>query len=212
MNVANLTPIWRVAGNGLTTTQLQTDWLRWRRPESQAVGFSLCFLSSGTVRPGGIISQLQAHVPHTQAGNPFSHLSATRSLRDSLFNQAQWAVESLKRPLFLNSLLPFQRTHIGTHKTTLCHGQLPVTHGPRPRNAPLQTCPTCYLYYDHSQLLAHCHKFSQVFAVRPIIRKSESGKAKKRFPWPCARNVCCCFFFFFGLFALVSAAVSRGSL
>jgi len=133
-------------------------------------------------------------------GNPFSHLSASLSARDSLFNQAQWAVESLKR-----MLSPLQTPSAGTpikqQHFAMVSYQLPVTHRPRPPRTPVAErpfadCPTCYLYYDHSQLLAHCHKFPQVFAVRPI-RKSESGKKEEKiFLAVCEMFVVCLFALF----------------
>lgn len=177
MNVAALTSIRQVDE---ARFQLEASTIRGLTEVAKARKSSSLF-----VCPLGIISQLQAHVPHTYAhragklGNPFSHLSASLSWPDSLFNQAQWAVESVKHT---PSPPPQAQQHFAT---VSC--QLPVTSyalatPPRRlrRNArPFADCPTCYLYYDHSQLLAHCHKFPQVFALRPI-RKSDGGGLRGR--------------------------------
>lgn len=127
MNVAALTSIRQVDE---ARFQLEASTIRGLTEVAKARKSSSLF-----VCPLGIISQLQAHVPHTYAhragklGNPFSHLSASLSWPDSLFNQAQWAVESVK-----HTPSPHHR-HNNTSPRSVASCQLPATHWPRPRDA-----------------------------------------------------------------------------
>lgn len=138
-------------------------------------------------------------------GNPFSHLSATLSARDSLFNQAQWAVESLKRMLFPLQTpcagTPIKQQHFAMVSYQLRTGH---AHQGRPwRNAPLKTALlVIYIMTTHSCWLIVIN-FPKCLPCGPS-GKVRVEKRKKRFSWPCAK----CLLFV----CLPCLTVARGSL